>query len=618
MPVTISLVAGSAALGHNRRLFFADNVDPERSKDNIVLADETLEEAYTAAFGDSIQKANESQIRADRRLTPKTYLDKIKKGEKKENNPKQCYEMIIQIGDKDTAGFVNNPKMAARAKDALIDFYQQLQNDTAGHMHIMGAYLHMDESTPHLHIDYIPLAHGYKTGMETRNSLSKALKQMGYVSKNKKINSITAWQFALRDKLVETCKAHGIDAAWEKHKTPEKKLTVAEYKKLARIAGRKLQQALESYKTADLWDRMTGKADNKIKEAYQAVLLKEAALTAAEERNQAIYKDRLSSINSRVQELDGKSRELNERFRALDTEIEEKRESLAAEERERREALEKAEREQYERMQAEEQQLQERLRNLRILENEAKAMKRKSEELEIKAAEERDQAKKYYDAAEKVKELNKNTEAELFKTLQTVQKENNELEEKKKVLKPIIDANEAFKNADEWRRYWKSRAANLESDLIKYKITLSDANLQLDHSAEKIKSLEKSLNEKDVEIRELKKSNENQIADLKNNYENQLNEASDVIARQEEYINVLLSERAALNNILKGRIKSLSPEEEAVRRAYEKQTFKCIDDLGLEATYKEIRPSDDEIQKHKKDVTRERNRIRSRSLGMER
>lgn len=618
MPVTISLVAGSAALGHNRRLFFAENVDPGRTKNNVVLADETLEEAYTAAFGDSIQKANESQVRADRRLTPQKYLDKIKKGEDKENNPKRCYEMIIQIGDKDTAGFIANPKMAAKAKDALIDFCQQLQNDTAGHMHIMGAYLHMDESTPHLHIDYIPLAHGYKTGMPVRNSLSKALKQMGYTSKNKKINSITAWQFDLRDKLVETCRAHEIDAAWEKHKTPEKKLTVAEYKKLARIADRKLQQALESYHKASFVEKISGKADNMVKEAYQAVLLKEAALTAAEERNQAIYKDRLSSVESRIQELDSKSRELDERSRELDAEIKEKRVALAAEERERREAIEKAEREHFERMQNEEQQLQERLRNLRILENEAESMKRKAEELEKKAAEEKAAARKYYEDGEKVRKVNKNTEAELFKTLQTVRNENNELEKKKLILKPIIEANEAFENSEERRKYWESRAANLESDLIKYKITLSDANLQLDHSAEKIKSLEKSLNEKDVEIRELKKSNENQISNLKEVYENQLNEASDVIARQEEYINVLLSERAALNNILKGHIKSLSPDEEAIRRAYEKQTFKCIDDLDLEATYKEVRPSDDEIQKHKKDVTRERNRIRTQSLGMER
>ena len=35
----------------------------------------------------------------------------------------------------------------------------------------------MDEATPHLHIDYIPIGH-YKRGQDTQNGIAQALKEM--------------------------------------------------------------------------------------------------------------------------------------------------------------------------------------------------------------------------------------------------------------------------------------------------------------------------------------------------------------------------------------------------------------------------------------------------------
>lgn len=45
--------------------------------------------------------------------------------------------------------------------------------------HVFNAVLHMDEATPHLHIDYIPIRH-YKRGVDTQNGIAQALKEMGY------------------------------------------------------------------------------------------------------------------------------------------------------------------------------------------------------------------------------------------------------------------------------------------------------------------------------------------------------------------------------------------------------------------------------------------------------
>ena len=48
---------------------------------------------------------------------------------------------------------------------------------------VVGAYIHNDEATPHMHIDYVPVA-TYSKGLKTRVSNDKALNQMGYKTWN--------------------------------------------------------------------------------------------------------------------------------------------------------------------------------------------------------------------------------------------------------------------------------------------------------------------------------------------------------------------------------------------------------------------------------------------------
>jgi hypothetical protein len=51
-------------------------------------------------------------------------------------------------------------------------------------MKVVGAIVHMDEETPHLHLDYVPFITGQKRGLGTRVSNDKAILQMGYKSWN--------------------------------------------------------------------------------------------------------------------------------------------------------------------------------------------------------------------------------------------------------------------------------------------------------------------------------------------------------------------------------------------------------------------------------------------------
>lgn len=246
MRYRVSVANGRGSLRHNRRDFYAENVDKTRTKNNVVLCDKSIDEAYQEAFGEAIEEYNKHQKQECRKLTVKKYRQKIEQGQGKENNPKLMYETIIQVGDMETAGIKDYPQTAEKMKEVLVDYFKDFQERSEGHMVIVGAYIHMDEATPHMHIDWIPTARGYKKGMQVRNSLEKAMKEMGHVAQGKqgkRNNNRAMWQEYERNRLCEIAKSRGIEAIWEKHDTPEPHLDTETYrKKVARAVERKAEE----------------------------------------------------------------------------------------------------------------------------------------------------------------------------------------------------------------------------------------------------------------------------------------------------------------------------------------------------------------------------------------
>lgn len=101
----------------------------------------------------------------------------------------------------------------------------------------------MDEATPHLHLDYIPVAHGYKTKMHTRNSLTKALQEMGIESAVSKNDTETMhWQQREREYLIEMCRERGLEVEIIVEKRDN--YTIPEYK-AARQTADELTAELE-------------------------------------------------------------------------------------------------------------------------------------------------------------------------------------------------------------------------------------------------------------------------------------------------------------------------------------------------------------------------------------
>ena len=200
---------------------------PERTAWNRIYIQESLEQAYEKCFGQALRDYNAAQKRKDHRK--ENYMKEI---ENSGNKEKTFYENIVQIGKKDDTPVVGaDGKLTEEAKAAIeiLEQYVKTFQERNPNLYLFNFVMHLDEATPHLHIDYIPVANGYKTGMKTRNSLTKALQQMRFAKAvSKKENETVAWQQRERAYLTELCQEKGIDV--EVLGVQRDNLTLPEYK----------------------------------------------------------------------------------------------------------------------------------------------------------------------------------------------------------------------------------------------------------------------------------------------------------------------------------------------------------------------------------------------------
>lgn len=210
MARTISFVKGKGSINHNNRDFIASNVDASRSSMNITYVKTPIDKAYDQIFGDALREYNAKQKRKDRKITD--YLSHIKQSK---NNEKVFYENVVQIGKRDDTGILDadgNITDEALLAREILDEYARTFQERNPNLILFNAVLHMDEATPHLHLDYIPVAHGYKTGLSTRNSLTKGLQEMGIEpAKGKNDNETMHWQQREREFLTGLCRERGMD-----------------------------------------------------------------------------------------------------------------------------------------------------------------------------------------------------------------------------------------------------------------------------------------------------------------------------------------------------------------------------------------------------------------------
>lgn len=223
MKKTISIRIGKGSISHNNRKFVAKNVDEKRVKDNVVLCCDNLKDVYDDLFGAALAEYNAKQKRKNRRI--ENYLDHITNGKQE----KPFYELVFQIGNKDDTP-CGTPD-AEITTNILREYYDDFLKRNP-HIRVFNAVLHLDEATPHLHVDFVPFATGQSRGLSTRNSLNKALEQQGFSAKTNLETPAKLWTDSEKQRLAEIMLKHSIE--WEQLGTHNEHLSVLDFKKQER------------------------------------------------------------------------------------------------------------------------------------------------------------------------------------------------------------------------------------------------------------------------------------------------------------------------------------------------------------------------------------------------
>ena len=223
MKRTISAEVGKGSVNHNSRKFKAANVDPERTHLNIEYCNEPIKQVYHKLFDEALERYNEKQTRSDRRI--ENYYEKIRTGKQE----KPFHELIIQIGNRDDTG--SGTEIGEQAKVALDEYYQGFRERNPN-LYVFSAHLHMDEATPHIHIDFVPFTTGSKRGLDTRVSLKQALAAQGFRGGTRGATEWNQWVLSEKKELAISMFRRGFE--WEQKGTHEEHLSVIDYKKQER------------------------------------------------------------------------------------------------------------------------------------------------------------------------------------------------------------------------------------------------------------------------------------------------------------------------------------------------------------------------------------------------
>lgn len=308
MKRTISFMTGKGSDNHNSRKFHAKNTDPERSCLNVEYCNENVKDVYHELFDEALAWYNEKQTRSDRRIDD--YYEKIRSGKQE----KPFHEIILQIGDKDNMGAkTENGRLAAKVLDKYMRDFQR-RNPT---LRVFSAYLHMDEATPHLHIDFVPYTTGSRRGINIRVSLKQALSALGFKGGTRRETELNQWVAYEKEQLAAVMLEHGIE--WEKKGTHEKHLSVLDFEKKERAKEvAELEQSIsdgkERLSDIQIQHRKAVQETEQIRQKGEAIrqevselsetsdLLKEQATTLAEDKKKLLsYNVKLEKQQKKLQ-----------------------------------------------------------------------------------------------------------------------------------------------------------------------------------------------------------------------------------------------------------------------------------------------------------------------------
>lgn len=191
MKMTVSFSKGKkseTSIKHNNRSIEKDfnytkkghtHIKQQYTSQNRVLKHESIQDAYKDLFGDAVDQYNAKQKRKDRKI--KDFYQHIKKSAKQQTQ----FEFIAQVGNKSDFEGLDRLDPQGRWQQAadLLEEYEKGFEKRHPQMHVYNATIHMDEEgAPHLHMNLVPVATGYKRGVAVQPSLKRVLSQEGYAA----------------------------------------------------------------------------------------------------------------------------------------------------------------------------------------------------------------------------------------------------------------------------------------------------------------------------------------------------------------------------------------------------------------------------------------------------
>lgn len=219
--LSVSFRVDDGVIDHNNRIFLPKNVDAARTKDNIVYKSENLQEVYHRLFDNALEEYN-SRKRSNEKIPD--YYEHIKNGKQE----KPFYEVVVQFGDSLNCGLKSgNWETAKEMLDEYIKTFEQRNPN----MKVFNAVLHLDEATPHLHIDFIPICTNQTRGLSTRVSLKRALSEQGITASSRKKSEWAVWKDSEFEYMTEILRKYGFER--DIKNVHREHLTVDEYKDFA-------------------------------------------------------------------------------------------------------------------------------------------------------------------------------------------------------------------------------------------------------------------------------------------------------------------------------------------------------------------------------------------------
>lgn len=283
---------GKGSVNHNTRAFTAKNVDKNRSADNVEFCQEDIKQVYHKLFDEARERYNAKQKRKDRMID--NYYEKIRRGKQE----KLFHEVIFQIGNKDDMNAKNEDGLLA--KRILTEFMDEFQARNPN-LYVFSAHLHMDEETPHLHIDFVPYITGSKRGLDTRVSLKQALSSLGFKGGSRSETELNQWVQSEKEKLAMVMRENEIE--WDQKGTHEPHLSVLDYKK--KLREQEVEELTEHKNLLehDLHD-ISECVDEIQKEKEQAEKERDAVIKKTE-----VLEKRFSALNSKAGLVDSHAHE---------------------------------------------------------------------------------------------------------------------------------------------------------------------------------------------------------------------------------------------------------------------------------------------------------------------